>query len=169
MVRQQLLIIVYFFNFLSLDVQAMTSGSYPEQFLFQALDQRRYDDIPSLLAQYTQLDINKVDHTGKTPLFQAVIQKHKPTVALLLSTGADPNIAHTTYHQTPLQAAANIETGLFQGSIAEMLLHYGADKDAVETIMTVRGTFKRTAATVAQPQDIKRGILAYQSLSYVLK
>ena len=70
------------------------------------------------------VDVNFRDETGFTPLFRAVMQKHRDFVSFILDHGADPNI-RTREGFTPLMAAA--ESGSIE--IVKMLLDHRADPD----------------------------------------
>jgi ankyrin repeat protein len=112
--------------------------------------------------------IHQKDVDGKTVLFYAVARGHKHLVRGLLNLGANPNIQDFKYQQTPLHIAANLESGAFEGSIAQLLLEYGAHPNVFDKVVTSRKILSRTPAALAKSPDIKRGILEYRPQAYAM-
>ncbi|KAF8922139.1 hypothetical protein CPB85DRAFT_1427471 [Mucidula mucida] len=73
--------------------------------LWKACSEGRLDDVNDLLANATSLDIEVKDHTGATPLIEAVRNGHVQVVSALLDRGADPN--HACSHGAPLQLTSD--------------------------------------------------------------
>lgn len=68
-------------------------------------------------------DVNAVDSEGYVPLIRAVANEHEAIVQLLLSRGADPNIASHSEGQTAIFFAAQVG----RWSVGERLIAAGAD------------------------------------------
>lgn len=112
--------------------------------------------------------INKRNKEGKTLLFYAVAKDSKDDVRGLLNLGANPNIQDFKYQQTPLHIAANLESGPFEGSIAQLLLQHGAHPNVFDRVATSRKILRRTPAELAKSPYIQRGILEYHQKAYAM-
>ncbi|KAK0455955.1 hypothetical protein EV421DRAFT_18217 [Armillaria borealis] len=69
--------------------------------LWKAASEGSLTDLDDLLTNATVVDIEVKDHTGATPLIEAVKNGHVDVVSLLLEKGADPNNASS--HGPPQQ------------------------------------------------------------------
>jgi ankyrin repeat protein len=76
-------------------------------------------------------DVNATDRNGETALAKAVKGEHRANVAVLLSHGADTNIASTEYRHGGGRLPLHLALADEQVEIAEMLVRAGSNVNAV--------------------------------------
>lgn len=108
---------------------------------------RGYDEaVRALITAGAELDA--VDQSNSTALYEAVLTQNARSVKLLLDVGADPNIADDILFDTPLHLAAERQ----EASIVRMLLAAGAtpvgwNKDGADPLH--RAAFRGLPGNVA--------------------
>lgn len=111
-----------------------------------------YLEIVKILISHG-LDVNApINRFGETPLLRALCEKHNEIVALLLSSGADPNLADQIGFSPLMSASANGDVDMI-----EFLMRHGADPNQVSE----RGRTPMIAAVLSDQVATIRWWLAH--------